>query len=106
MSVVTNIIFTFSIMENDVKRISEVNTFFDCKPLIGVDSNALPSGWYGGSKMLETNIYVGAFNYLDLNAFISHIKTIKWKEPENVQLIVQGDNDEKFKIIDIFENKT
>ena len=57
--------------------------------------------WYGGSKMLETPLYLGAFNHLDLKGFTEHMKEIDWEEPENVQLIVKEQESDKFKIIKI-----
>ena len=55
--------------------------------------------WYGGTKMLETPLYVGAFNHLDLEGLIEHMKEVKWEEPENVQLIVKLQEADKFEII-------
>lgn len=51
--------------------------------------------------MLETPLYVGAYNHFDLDGFISHLKMVKWDEPENVKVMVQGQHSEKFKIIEL-----
>lgn len=88
MSLVTNCILSFSILDDTEERMKEVNSFFDCKPLVSCDES-LCRGWYGGTKMLETPIYIGAFNYLPRYDFLNHISTIDWEYPEDVQLLLQ-----------------
>lgn len=102
MSVVTNLIFSFCICEDEEERAKEVNRYFaDSKPLVSVEYDE--SYWYGGTKALETPIYIGAFNYtcFDLDEFIHHVKSIEWRYPEMVQIIVQEQDDDKFRIIEI-----
>lgn len=65
MSVVTNLIFTHSILEAG-RVIKKVNVFFEGnrgdKPLISCDNyKYVPIRWYGGSKMLECPLYIGGF---------------------------------------------
>lgn len=108
MSVVTNCILHFSITEDEEDRISDINKFFDIqghkqKPFVDIDDKSLPHGWYGGSRMSEAPLYYGAFNYLDVDALIAHIKRIRFEDPENVQLIIQGQEDARFSIINVFE---
>ena len=100
MSYVANTILTFGVLEDAKLRLAEVNKFFDddCKGFVDCNDESLPIGWYGGSKMLETNICIGAFNYLKVDELIEHLREIKWEEPKNVQLIIQNQNDEKFAI--------
>lgn len=100
MSLVTNCIFSFSIGEDEEAIMKEVNSYFEIKerPLISVEDKLLPHGWYGGSKYLETPIYIGAFNFFSIEHFMSHIKELPWKEPENVQLIAQGQEEDYFTI--------
>ncbi len=57
---------------------------------------------YGGSRWLGMNIAIGAFNYLDLEGLIAHLRTLQWKFPETVQLMVCGELDDKFRLIDVF----
>ena len=89
MSLVTNCILSFCFAEEEQERIEEVNSFFDCKPLTSCDDESLQRGWYGGTKMLETPIYIGAFNYLCKYDFFNHIRSIDWEFPEDVQLLLQ-----------------
>ena len=101
MSSVTNLILHIGIIEDEDAKIKEVNAFFGERenPLVGLREQPLPRGWYGGSKYLECNIYVGAFNYLDLVRFLKHINSIQWDEPQDVQLFVKEQNDTRFKLI-------
>ncbi len=99
MSVVTNTILSYPIEEYcpELERLLEVNRFFaGSEGFVYCDD-------YGGTKMLETNIAIGAFNYLQLDELVKHLKGIKWEQPDGVQLIVQEQNDSRFRIINIFE---
>lgn len=102
MSLVTNVVFSYSIGEDD-DIIKQVNRYFTDNPLIGLvscdDMNRTPLGWYGGTKMLETPLFIGSFNYLNLPDLLDHLRTIDWKYPEDVQLIVQEQDDNRFRII-------
>lgn len=102
MSVVTNLILFIPHSEHVCTRLAEVNAYFErdqIRPLVSVDDPALPRGWYGGSKMLEAFLFLGAFNHLDLRRFIDHLKSLPWECPENVQLIVREQDDERFRIV-------
>jgi hypothetical protein len=112
MSDVTNIILSFSVAEIESSRINEINTFANNGRGFNLVSADFEEGrnfmgrenrnrWYGGSKMLETPLFVGAFNNLDINGLVEHLRSLNWEEPENVQLIVQEQHEYKFKIIEI-----
>ena len=103
MSLVDNCILSFNICEDD-EKIIEVNSFFNTrfqKPFVDVDANFLPIGWYGGRKMLETPLFIAAFNYFPENTFIDHLKTLNWKYPGDVQLIIKRQDDDIFSIVGI-----
>lgn len=108
MSNVTNLIISFSIIEDEISRINEVNLFHnnglnfeiksanfeeEKKNVFGKESE---NRWYGGSKKLETPLYIGAFNNLDLRGLIKYCQKIEWIEPENVQIIVKEQDSDKF----------
>ena len=110
MSEVTNLIISFSIMEDEISRTLDLDLFFnngrDFK-VVSADYQADNDKkgqdrqrWYGGSKALETPLFIGAYNHLDLDGLIEHLKNIDWEEPENVQLIVKSQHSDKFKIIE------
>lgn len=102
---VTNVILATPVyMEDELSRITEeINTFFNNqKGLVSCDDKNITKHWYGGSKSLEAEVFVGAFNYIDLQEFIYHLKNnVDWGETygELVQLIVKEQEDEGFKII-------
>jgi hypothetical protein len=107
MSEVTNLIIATALSENVEYLKSKFRDFKLNKipfNIVSVETESLPKTWYGGSKFLEVNLFIGAYNYLDLNALIVFMRSnIAWESPESVQLIVKGQHDEKFKIIDLVQ---
>ena len=112
MSVVTNLILTFSRNEDEIQRIKEVN-FFRCDGesinlisadylrktnLFGIDNR---KNWYGGTKFLEAPLFIGALNHFNLSDFIDHLNDLDWEDKDRVQLIIKQEGDEKFKIIEL-----
>ena len=114
MSGVTNILLCLG--RDDARKaegkIADVNRFFDCawayggKGFVCLDDPALPKGWYGGSKYLEASVYAGAFNQLPLDSLIEHLRSIEWEEPQCVQLLVQEQDDERFRLINVMDDVT
>lgn len=101
MSVVDNCILSFGICESE-DIINAVNSFFTKqKGFISIDDPSLPVGWYGGTKMMEANLFIAAFNYFRENQFIKHLKSIKWRYPSEVQLIIKRDDEETFSIVSL-----
>lgn len=100
MSYVCDTLLTFSVLESEQERIIDVNKFFeDEKGFVLLDCNSLPEQaryWYGGCKVFQNPLAVGAFNYLDLEGLKKHLYGIKWEHPESVQLIYCNENDELF----------
>ncbi|NQY05521.1 MAG: hypothetical protein HRT68_04760 [Flavobacteriaceae bacterium] len=106
MSKVTNIILTSSVIENEEFVIKEIEKFIlrgNSLKIVSINNKTLPEGWYGGSKHFESNVFIGAYNYLDIKSFINHLKIIKWKDPECVQLFYLEEDDYRFKMISLFE---
>ena len=107
MSNVTNMILSFSVCENEEERVKEINSFSNKGKGFNITSvdfekELTPkTRWYAGSKMIETNLFLGAYNHLDVDGLINHLKSIKWEDPEIVQLILKEEHDEKFKIVEI-----
>jgi len=103
MSHVTNLIVATAVGEKGIPHINEYSMGAVVFNLVDCDTDKLPRGWYGGTKMLECQLLIGAINYLDLNDFISYMRTIQFDFPESVQVIVKEEDDLKFRIIDIWE---
>lgn len=107
MSVVTNLILSFSSLEQKESRIKDVNSFTyngQGLDLVSIDYNKDMENrtvWYGGNKFFEGNIFIGAYNHFKTDDFIAHLKQIHWEEPDLVQVLVKEEWDEKFRIIEI-----
>jgi hypothetical protein len=102
VSVVTNLILSIPCGEDEEQRIPEVNAFFDGsesgrrRPLARLHD----SEWrYGGTKYMEAELLMGAFNYFDLPAFMAHLRGIVWEYPEEVQVIVMEQDDAVWRIL-------
>lgn len=108
MSVVTNVILAVESLKMDEDRqVEKINEFFakkNTRGFVSVKDPGLPRDWYGGNRFLETELYLGVFNYLDLEGLIDHIELmVPWKEPASVQLMVQGQEETRFKIIQVID---
>jgi hypothetical protein len=106
MSVVTNLILIFPPGEDETERRNDVNSFrYSGKQmnLVSIDFDKKEKGitWCGGTKFMEARIYMGAFNHLDLSAFLNHLRKIRWEDRDCVQLIVKEQDDDKFRIIEL-----
>jgi hypothetical protein len=102
MSVVTNIIFTFSVNESYEKTIDKIDEYLIAKyftKLVSIRDAKLPDKWYGGHKYFETELYLAAINAFDEKDFFDFIAKLGWEEPEFVQLIVKRDGEDKFSIV-------
>src|SRR5262249_51788655 len=85
--------------------LAQVNAFFsEGTGFVSVEDAQLPRGWYGGTKYLEASLAQGAFNHLDLDALVAHLRTIEWPNPEDVQLLVREQEAGRFRIVNIFDD--
>lgn len=100
MSVVDNVIFSFDIVEDAEPRIAEVNAWLIERTRQQFGSE-LPGETYGGSKYLETPLYIAAFNHFPESDFLDFLTTLPWRCPQHVQYIVKRQNDDVFHIVSI-----
>lgn len=101
MSIVTNVILLSRACDwedNEADMLPALNAHFN--PWAGF--KPLDPQTVGGTKGFEANALVGAFNYLILDDLITHLRTLPWREPEHVQLLVKEPHDERFRLIDLF----
>lgn len=61
----------------------------------------------GGTKALETHVYLGAFNYLDINGFVKAyqeaVNSFKFRfdyQRSGIQLFIQRQDDVRFEEVD------
>ena len=103
MSCVCDTILKIGTLESEQERLIEVNSYFeDQKGFVLLDCDSLPESakhWYGGSKVFQTTIAIGAFNYLGVEEFKEHLKNnVRWEFPDEMQLIYCNEDDDNFQI--------
>lgn len=104
MSRITNLIIAMSTLEDESRVIDEMKTYKDGFFIVSVKDEKLPLDWYGGSKRLECNVLIGAYNYLDIESFILFLRNeVKWEAADLVQLFVKEQDDMKFKLINLVD---
>lgn len=101
MSVVTDVVVFHSLHERSIGEDAkypiheQLNKFFNPEDrdgrrgFVSCDDASVPRGWYGGTKMLQSVVLVGAFNYLDLEGLIAHIGNLPRRYPKAVIVIAQ-----------------
>lgn len=107
MSLITNVILSMgSNTDEEAKEyMQQVNAFFEGKTVYSKAVEfAHVNDWQAKESVynLESDLAIGAFNYLDLEALIEHLRAIDWQQPASVQLLVRGQNDVGFRVIDVF----
>lgn len=106
MSYVTNVVLLFSLMEYDTEtagvRQYPIVQMLNKSAVDGMHSGALVrvSQYGAGIKVMEAVVYVGAFNFLDVDAFKRAVWALPWEEPESVQLLIKDQDDERFTLFD------
>jgi len=53
----------------------------------------------GGHKAMQADVFGGAFNYLDIERFISIVCDAGWENPSFVQVLIKGEDDELFGLV-------
>ncbi len=109
MSWVTNTILHFG--DGGQDDLDKVNAFFTDGPGHGpgfasVEDASLPRGWYGGSKILECSLAIGAFNHLDMKALVDHLCALCFAgalDDERTQLLLMDQEEDKLHVINIDE---
>ena len=99
MSEVTNLLLAFSILEDSDARVADVDGW-----LVGNEQLALKSVWEngeccGGSKRTDAPLYAGAFNYLPLREFLAFLRTVRWSQPDEVQVILRGPSETEWRVV-------
>ena len=106
MSIVTNTILSFSIMEDEEKMVRYVNEYFEKEGTGHQRGFPLPSArecleddFIGGGKCLERPTHLAAFNYLREAAFLEHIAALPWECPDFVQVLLCRQEDEEYEVV-------
>src|SRR5689334_10773540 len=102
MSVVTNAILHCGSYGDEFLR--RVNEFFSAGAgFVSVTSDRLPYKWYGGTKALECDLAIGAFNHLDLTGLIDHLRKVGGPFADELQLMVKEQEHNRFRMINIID---
>ena len=92
LSSITNVIVTASeIDDNEWAVLEWINHNFQlsCSRLIAVDERSV-------GRAIEANVWIGAFNYLDLSWFMDLLRRAPWNMPERVRVFIKRQDDEFF----------
>jgi hypothetical protein len=95
MSTVTNVILVAGV--DELRAIAQVNEMIhrthshEDRPF--TDANNHP---VAGARVLETSIFLGAFNGIGLPLLLNIVQSAEWESPEEVQLFVKEQEDLKF----------
>jgi hypothetical protein len=54
----------------------------------------------GSAKRMETPLYAGAFNAFDRPDFLAFLQAVVWSRPDEVQVMVHGQHDTRWRTID------
>ena len=95
MSHVDNVILAFE--ESDsADLIARINGWLDENAYHQSFGPSLKSvdAAYGGSKVLEADLYVAAFNYFPEAKFLEFLRTLPWTQPQLVQVMIKRQWDE------------
>lgn len=97
MSCVTNILLLTMPGEPGVQTAQGYLIALDQPQLVEVSRHTT------GPKAFEGEVWIGAFNYFDLDRFCTGLRAVIWEFPECVQLLVKGDSDDVFEVIQVVE---
>jgi hypothetical protein len=53
---------------------------------------------WGGSKLPALTLWAGVTNHVRLDALVDRVGTVRWEEPESVQLLVRDESDPWFRL--------
>ncbi len=88
MSHVTNILLSWSSVEDEADRLREVNAWLEAR-----GHRAFSPTWddmdaTGGDRAVEHPTVLGGFNYLNVRGLWQFLWTLGWVDPDSVQLLV------------------
>jgi hypothetical protein len=101
MSNVTNIILTTGLHENEA--IESINRRYRHKlreELVRVFSLSHMTH-VAGNKELECGVHISAMNGVDMKQLITLIETVAWNSPDEVQLFVKAQDDDRFTQVEL-----
>ena len=55
----------------------------------------------GGNKPMESDVWIGAFDQFDIEAFKDVFESIEWENPEYLQLMIRGPRERQFQVFEL-----
>jgi cytolysin (calcineurin-like family phosphatase) len=102
MSVVSTVLLTFDLGAEDV------NLEDHSSPLVDRVNEWLAArnkgrlnylgDHFGGHKAPQAEVWGGAFNHLDDDAFTAYVHSLPWNEPRAVLLLINGEYEDGFSV--------
>ncbi|MDO6447224.1 hypothetical protein Q4493_15755 [Colwellia sp. 1_MG-2023] len=101
MSIISNVILTTAIYEgawskSDYGNVDLLNDYlrknYQGTCLRIVHDKA------GGHQQMTCDIFMAAVDYLDVDALVNEFLAIEWQKPEQAQLMIRSNLDEKFQL--------
>lgn len=104
MSVVTNIIVTTalndgSLNDDSYTSVDTLNAWLLATRDRPVDQLRLVRDHAGGGKCFECDVWLGAFNHLDIDGFVAAFMAIEWEYRDCAQLMVLEEQRDRFLIV-------
>ncbi len=94
MSYVTNVVVTTACGDLIVYDEDEQTSAPPAMEPLGL--RRVPEELPGGSKGMECEVYLGGFNYLQVDEMLNAVLSIEWEFRDQVQVFVRDQHDEKF----------
>jgi hypothetical protein len=110
MSWVTDVLLIFNVEEffddelndflEEIPALNNINTWLkkhQFQPLDNLDQ------YVNTGKSMQACVYGGAFDSLNPQDLIEAVKAQSWKKPQNVQLLIQSEAEERFTLYSVAE---
>jgi hypothetical protein len=106
MSVVTDVVLFFSLGEDRIEHpnddeyliVNQINAWLQERRYGTL--NCLDK-YTGGNKATQACIYGGSFNFFDTDDFLEFLKMLPWQDREAVQLMIQNEGADKFRMVEL-----
>lgn len=98
MSHVADVIITLSVTEETdegapIPGIQEINRYLSSK---GKGELEKVDGYAGGRKALQAEVWMGAFNYLEIPEFVATVAAQHWQDRDAVQVFIKDEHEDVF----------
>ena len=92
----------------DKSRLRQINGFLKLdgdNEFAPVNEQTFPLTRTAGGKGFTADVFVAGINYLELDSLLELLRKIEFEQPECVQLIFQGEHDDRFSLVNVFDEQ-